>query len=157
MGKMVTALSKSKSLSGDDVMVSVPDEPNVNGLDSVRVAGYAAFGKLDWEVAVLDLEYDSIIDSPAGHIGDVRHLRFVGQECVVEVDLHGCERVTVDVCVSPRTSVVVELCTQHERGQSRILWSSGLTLTRIGPKLSSFYLRWPKSTRQPVRTAWVLL
>lgn len=157
MGKTLTALSRFRLLRGDDLMFSVPEDSSVNATESVRAAGYAAFAWLDWDMAVMDLEHDSAVDSPDGQINSVRHLRFVGHESMIEVDVLGSRCVIVDVSVSPTDSVVVELRTQDEHGQSTILWSRGLILTRIRPQLTSFFLRWPKSTRRPARTAWVLL
>ena len=157
MDKMVTALSRSRLLSGDDLMSSTPEDSKVDGPECVRAAGYAAFARLDRDIAIMDLEHDSVLDSPDGQSNSVRHLRFVGHDCMIEVDVLGSRCVIVDVSVSPTDSVVVELRTQDEHGQRTIPWSRGLMLTRIRPQLTSFFLRWPRSNRRPARTAWVLL
>jgi len=157
MDKMATALSRSRLPSGDDLMSSAPEDSNVDAPERVRAAGYAAFARLDRDMGVMDLEHDSVLDSPDGQSNDVRHLRFAGHECVIEIDLFGSRCVIVDVSVSPPDAVVVELRTLDEHGQNSIQWSRGLMLTRIRPQLTSFFLRWPESKRRPARTAWVLL
>jgi hypothetical protein len=123
----------------------------------LRAAGHAAYLDHDWDADVLDLVFDSIIDTPDGLSGEVRRLRFVGPDCTVHVDVRGNRRLTVDLRVSPTGPVVVESRTPGVRGPTRIAWSQGQAMLWLRPQLTSFLLRGPGSERGPARTAWVLL
>lgn len=125
--------------------------------DDLRTAGRAAYLDHRWDVDVLDLVFDSIVDTPGGLSGEVRSLRFVGRGCTVDVDLHGYRRVTPGLRVSPTGPVVVETRTWGVHGPRTTLWSQANATIWVRPQLTSFLLRWPGSDRPPARTAWVLL
>ncbi|HZO68788.1 MAG: hypothetical protein ACRDP9_07190 [Kribbellaceae bacterium] len=126
-------------------------------VDDLRAAGHAAYLDHDWDVAVLDLAFDSLVDTPHGRSAEVRRLRFAGHDCAVDVEVRGYTRLTVELWVSPAESVVVESRTPGLRGPRTILWTQGQAMTWMRPQLTSFLLRWPDSDRPPARTAWVLL
>lgn len=125
--------------------------------DEVAAAGRAAYLDHDWDVAVLDLVFDSLVDTVNGEQAQVRRLRFAGHDCIVEVAVSGDRLLTVDLKVSPGGPVVVESHTPGVRGPLAILWSHGRTMTWMRPQLTSFVLRWPTAGHLPVRTAWVPL
>lgn len=125
--------------------------------EALRAAGHAAYLDHDWDIPVLDLVFDSIVDTPHGLSAPVRRLRFVGQGCTVDVDVHGYSRLTVELRVSPSGPVWMESRTPGIRGPQTILWSQGQTIVWMRSQLTSFLLDWPESNRMPVRTAWVLL
>jgi hypothetical protein len=141
----------------DDAIPTIP--PN-----SVRTAGYAAYADrardqdVYGEIDVVDLVFDSLVDTANGVSDEIRRLRFVGQTCRVDVDVRGYQRRTATVRVWPAGPVVVESCAPGGRGRSPLVQSLGqLTMTWSRPQLTSFFLRWPGSDRRPVRTAWVIL
>ncbi len=126
-------------------------------LDDLRAAGHAAYLDHDFDTAVLDLAFDSLVDTPDGERAQVRRLRFAGHDCTVDVEVRGYTRLTVELKVTPAESVVVESRTPGLRGPRTILWTQGQAMTWMRPQLTSFLLRWPDSDRMPARTAWVLL
>ena len=133
------------------------DERLRNQVERAREAGRAAFGAHDWSSDVLDLEHDSLVDTPTGVTDPVRRLRFVGHCCVVEIDVSGAERLSFDVRVTPNDDAVVEMDTMEATGRTSSPWSPDLTVYRTKPRLTSFTVRWADSTRRPARTAWVLI
>jgi hypothetical protein len=112
-------------------------------LELLRSAGYAAFGKHERDLDVLDLVYDSLVDAP-GAGDDVRRLRFAGHGWDLDVDVRGQDQLTVDLRLSPAGPVVVEA-------------RAGDTDDPAAQRLVSFLLRWPGAARRPVRTAWIML
>ncbi|MGZ0146869.1 hypothetical protein ACXJJ3_07330 [Kribbella sp. WER1] len=100
----------------------------------LRSIGYAAFDRHDPDVGVLDLVFDSLVDTPGSE--GVRRLRFTGYGVTMDVER---TEVGVELRVLPAGPVVVEAC--------------GDEATR----LVSFLLRWPAGTQRSVRTAWVML
>ncbi|MFF0271276.1 hypothetical protein [Kribbella sp. NPDC004536] len=123
----------------------------------VAAAGRAAYLDHDWDLAVLDLVFDSLVDTPDGARLPVRRLRFAGHNCTVEVTTSGDRLLTVNLAVSPDGPVVVESHMPGVRGPLAILWSRGRTMTWMRPQLTSFVVRWPSTGHLPVRTAWVPL
>lgn len=109
----------------------------------LRSVGYAAFGRHERDLDVLDLVFDSLVDAP-DCCRDVRTLRFTGHGIALDVDVRGQGDLTVELRVSPTGPVVVE---------SRGAEGDGPTEAR----LVSFLLRWPGTPQRPVRTAWVML
>ncbi len=124
-------------------------------VEQVRATGHAAYLDHDRNLPVLDLVFDSLVDTADGVETAVRRLRFAGHDCVVEVTISGDRLLTVDLDVSPGGPVVVESHTPGIRGPLAILWSHGRTMTWMRPQLTSFVLRWPSAGHLPVRTAWV--
>ncbi|HZX01791.1 hypothetical protein [Kribbella sp.] len=100
----------------------------------LRSIGYAAFGRHDRDVDILDLVFDSLVDAPGTE--GVRRLRFAGQGVTLTVDRTACD---VELRVSPAGPVVVEACGDEATG------------------LVSFVLSWPGGLQRPVRTAWIIL
>lgn len=128
-------------------MISPPPERAAGEqIALLRSVGYAAFGRHERDLDVLDLVFDSIVDAPGGGEGrgDIRRLRFAGYGITLDVDVHGQTDLTIELRVSPSGPVVVE-----SRGGD----TDGPTAAR----LVSFLLRWPGSTQRPVRTAWIML
>jgi hypothetical protein len=125
--------------------------------DDDRAAGYAAFDEHGPDIDVLDLQFDSVVDSPDGATSQVRRLVFAGRDCTVEAQVRGKTRPTLDVRVSVAEPVVVELFTRTDGGRAAVAWTPGQPLNRTRPELSSIFVRWPESTRRPARTAWVLI
>ena len=126
-------------------------------LDDVRANGYAAYLHHDWDVAVLDLAFDTLVDGTDGSRSRVRRLRFAGYDCVLDVEVRGEQLLLVDLRVSPAGQVAIESRTPGASGPTRILSSRGYAQTRVRPQITSFLVHWPTSTRAPVRSAWVLL
>lgn len=124
-------------------------------VEQVRATGHTAYLDNDRDLPVLDLVFDSLVDTADGVEAAVRRLRFTGHDCTVEVIISGDRLLTVDVDVSPGGPVVVESHTPGIRGPLAILWSHGRTMTWMRPQLTSFVLRWPSAGHLPVRTAWV--
>ncbi|GAA3088926.1 hypothetical protein GCM10010530_13410 [Kribbella aluminosa] len=103
----------------------------------LRSIGYAAFGRHDRDVDILDLVFDSLLDTPGPDCADgVRRLRFAGHGVTLDVER---TELDVELRVSPAGPVVVEAC--------------GDEATR----LVSFRLRWDRGTQRTVRTAWIML
>ena len=94
-------------------------------------SGYAAFGRHERDLDVLDLVFDSLVDAP-DCCRDVRTLRFTGHGITLDVDVRGQGDLTVELRVSPTGPVVVE---------SRGAEGDGPAEAR----LVSFLLRWPGS------------
>jgi hypothetical protein len=109
----------------------------------LRSVGYAAFGRHERNLDVLDLVFDSLVDAPESRRDELRALRFAGHGITLDVDVRGRGDLTIELRVSPAGPVVVE-----SRGSE-----DGPTDAR----LVSFLLRWPGTTQRPVRTAWVML
>ena len=122
-------------------MIGPPERAAGEQIALLRSVGYAAFGRHERNLDVLDLVFDSLVDAHDG--SDVRRLRFAGHGITLDVDVHGQANLTIELRVSPSGPVVVE-----SRGAD-----DGPTAAR----LVSFLLRWPGSTRRPVRTAWIML
>lgn len=125
-------------------MIGPPERAVGEQIALLRSVGYAAFGRHERDLDVLDLVFDSLVDAPETCRGDVRRLRFAGYGIALDVDVRGQGDLTVELRVSPAGPVVVE---------SRGAEGDGPTDAR----LVSFLLRWPGTTQRPVRTAWVML
>jgi hypothetical protein len=124
-------------------MIGPPERAAGEQIALLRSVGYAAFGRHERDLDVLDLVFDSLVDAPeCGR--DVRTLRFTGHGIALDVDVRGQGDLTVELRVSPAGPVVVE---------SRGAEVDGPTEAR----LVSFLLRWPGTPQRPVRTAWVML
>ncbi|WP_460663976.1 hypothetical protein [Kribbella swartbergensis] len=123
-------------------MIGPPERAAGEQIALLRSVGYAAFGRHERDLDVLDLIFDSLVDAPESH-HDLRTLRFAGHGVTLDVDVRGHGDLTVELRVTPAGPVVVE-----SRGSD-----DGPTTAR----LVSFLLRWPGTTQRPVRTAWVLL
>ena len=106
----------------------------------LRSVGYAAFERHEQNLDVLDVVFDSLVDTPGADDG--RQLRFAGHGVTLDLHVHGRTDLTVDLRVSPPGPVLVE-----SRGDD----------AGLGTRLVSFLLRWPGSTQRPVRTAWIML
>jgi hypothetical protein len=100
----------------------------------LRSVGYAAFGRHERDLDVLDLIFDSLVDAPGAN--GARRLRFAGYG--VTLDVERTEQ-GAELRISPAGPVVVE-----SRGDE-------------ATQLVSFLLRWPGGTQRPVRTAWIML
>jgi len=125
-------------------------------LDDVRATGHGAYLDHDRDVAVLDLAFDSLVTTH-GPRSPVRRLRFAGHECTLDVEVRGETLLTVDLRVSPAGLVMFE---SHAPGASEpltILSSRGHAVTWMHSQLTTFVVRWPTTTRAPIRSAWVLL
>ncbi|MEU4198306.1 hypothetical protein AB0E69_40865 [Kribbella sp. NPDC026611] len=124
-------------------MIGPPERAAGEQIALLRSVGYAAFGRHERDLDVLDLVFDSLVDAPGTE--GVRQLRFIGHGVTLDVDVRGRHDLTVELRVTPSGPFVVE-----SRGDDN-----------SGPggqaRLVSFLLRWPGSTQRPVRTAWVLL
>ncbi|TDC27117.1 hypothetical protein [Kribbella albertanoniae] len=105
-----------------------------------RSVGYAAFGRHERDLDVLDVIFDSLVDAP-GNEG-CRRLRFGGHGITLDVDVRGQAELTVELRVSPYGPVQVESRGADGPGDTRLV---------------SFLLQWPNSTQRPVRTAWIML
>jgi hypothetical protein len=123
-------------------MIGPPERAVHEQIALLRSVGYAAFGRHERDLDVLDLIFDSIVDAPGST--DVRRLRFGGHGITLDVDVRGQVDLTIELRVSPSGPVMVE-----SRGGD----AEGPTEAR----LVSFLLRWPGSTQRPVRTAWIIL
>ena len=123
-------------------MIGPPERAAGEQIALLRSVGYAAFGRHERDLDVLDLIFDSIIDAPGSE--DVRRLRFAGHGITLDVDVRGQADLTIELRVSPSGPVMVE-----SRG--------GDTEGPTAARLVSFLLRWPGSTQRPVRTAWIIL
>lgn len=123
-------------------MIGPPERVVGEQVALVRSIGYAAFGRHERDLDVLDVVFDSLVDAPG--VDDVRRLRFAGHGVTLDVAVHGREDLTVELRISPSGPVVVE-----SRGDG--------TKTSDGARLVSFLLHWPGSTHRPVRTAWIVL
>ena len=116
-------------------MTTVPPERAAGEqIALLRSVGYAAFGRHERNLDILDLVFDSLIDAPGAE--GVRRLRFAGHGVTLDVKR---TQEGVELRVSPAGPVVVE--------------SRGDETTRLG----SFLLRWPGGAQRPVRTAWIIL
>jgi hypothetical protein len=130
-------------------MIGPPERAAGEQIALLRSVGYAAFGRHERDLDVLDLVFDSLVDAPG--TDGVRRLRFAGHGVTLDVDvhldipvdIHGEGDLTVELWVSPSGPVVVE--------------SRGDTEGPTAARLVSFLLRWPGSTHRPVRTAWIML
>jgi hypothetical protein len=123
-------------------MIGPPERAAGEQIALLRSVGYAAFGRHEQDLDVLDLVFDSLVDAPGAD--DIRRLRFMGHGITLDVDVHGHTNLTVELRVAPSGPVVVE-----SRGGE----AEGPTKARV----VSFLLRWPGSTQRPVRTAWIIL
>ena len=123
-------------------MIGPPERAAGEQIALLRSVGYAAFGRHERDLDVLDLVFDSIIDAPGSE--DSRRLRFAGHGITLDVDVHGQADLTIELRVSPSGPVAVE-----SRG--------GVAVGPTAARLVSFLLRWPGSTQRPVRTAGIKL
>ncbi|MEV4261810.1 hypothetical protein [Kribbella sp. NPDC049584] len=125
-------------------MIGPPERAVGEQIALLRSVGYAAFGRHERGLDVLDLIFDSILDAPGS--GDVRRLRFSGHGITLDVDIHesGRSGLTIELRVSPSGPVVVESRGGDAEGPN-------------GARLVSFLLRWPGTAQRPVRTAWIML
>ncbi|WP_350277231.1 hypothetical protein [Kribbella sp. HUAS MG21] len=121
-------------------MIGPPERAAGEQIALLRSVGYAAFGRHEQDLDVLDLVFDSLVDAPG--CDDVRRLRFAGHGLTVDVDVRGRTDLTVELRVTPAGPVVVE-----SRGDD----------SPEDARLVSFLLRWPGSAQRPVRTAWIML
>jgi hypothetical protein len=137
------------------------DNPEDRRQAELRAAGHAAYFDHDWDAGVLDLVFDSVVDSvvetPDERSGGVRRLRFTGAGHEIDAEVRGGGQLTVDVRIVPAGPVVVEAHTTGGQGPTTIVWCQGRARIWLRPQLTSFLLRWPGTDRQPIRTAWVLL
>lgn len=124
-------------------MIGPPERAAGEQIALLRSVGYAAFGRHERNLDVLDLVFDSLVDAPESCRDEVRALRFAGHGITLDVDVRGRGDLTIELRVSPAGPVVVE-----SRGSE-----DGPTNAR----LVSFLLRWPGTAQRPVRTAWVML
>jgi hypothetical protein len=124
-------------------MIGPPERAAGEQIALFRSVGYAAFGRHERNLDVLDLVFDSLVDAPDRRRDEVRTLRFAGYGVTLDVDVRGRADLTIELRVSPAGPVVVEA-----RGAD-----DGPTQAR----LVSFLLRWPGTTQRPVRTAWIML
>ena len=123
-------------------MIGPPERAVGEQVALVRSVGYAAFGRHEQDLDVLDVVFDSLVDAPG--VDDVRRLRFAGHGVTLDIDVLGRDGLTVELRISPSGPVVVE-----SRGDD--------SETEDGARLVSFLLHWPGSTHRPVRTAWIML
>src|SRR4051794_13874670 len=112
-------------------MMGPPEPAAGEQIALLRSVGYAAFGRHERNLDVLDLVYDSLVDSPVPPtegptsseelaipggsaaseglaIDDVRRLRFAGHGVTLDVDVHGRADLTIELRVAPAGPVVVE-------------------------------------------------
>jgi hypothetical protein len=122
-------------------MIGPPERAGGEQIALLRSVGYAAFKRHERNLDVLDLVFDSLVDTPDS-ARDVRRLRFAGHGVTVDVDVHGQDELTIELRVSPAGPVMVE-----SRGAD----------DPLAARLVSFLLRWPGTTQRPVRTAWIML
>ncbi len=127
-------------------MIGPPERATGEQIALLRSVGYAAFGRHERDLDVLDLVFDSIVDAPGRD--DIRRLRFAGHGITLDVDVHGQADLTIELRVSPSGPVVVE-----SRGGE----ADGPAGRSTGARLVSFLLRWPGGTQRPVRTAWIIV
>jgi hypothetical protein len=125
-------------------MIGPPERAAGEQIALLRSVGYAAFGRHERDLDVLDVVFDSLVDAPGSSRDEIRTLRFAGYGLTLDVDVRGRADLTIELRVSPVGPVVVEA-----RGAD----SDGPTQAR----LVSFLLRWPGTTQRPVRTAWIML
>jgi hypothetical protein len=118
-------------------MIGPPERAPREQIALVRSIGYAAFGRHERDLDVLDLVFDSLVDQPGAD--DVRRLRFAGNGVTLDVQR---TTLTVELWVSPAGPVVVEARGGDGPGDAQLV---------------SFLLRWPGSAQRPVRTAWIML
>ncbi|MEU8222890.1 hypothetical protein [Kribbella sp. NPDC048915] len=118
-------------------MIGPPERVTSEQIALLRSVGYAAFSRHERDLNVLDLVFDSWLDTPGEQ--DVRLLRFTGHGVTLDVERAGD---SVELRISPPGPVEVE------------------TRGGVGPggrRLVSFLLRWPGGRQRPVRTAWIML
>jgi hypothetical protein len=121
-------------------MTLPPPERACTQIALVRSVGYAAFGRHERDLDVLDVIFDSLVDAP-GNEG-CRQLRFAGHGITLDVDVRGQVELSVELRVTPYGPVQVESRGAEGPGDTRLV---------------SFLLQWPNSTQRPVRTAWIML
>ena len=114
-------------------MIGPPERAAGEQIALLRSVGYAAFGRHERDLDVLDLVFDSIIDAPGSE--DVRRLRFAGHGITLDVDVHGQADLTIELRVSPSGPVAVESRggggegAPPPRGGSWVVtWAGGTTL-----------------------------
>lgn len=135
--------------SGADQDPPVPDE--------VLAAARSVFADRAGDVVVLDLVADSVLDHPAGQTGDVRALRFAGEDCSVDVAVHGVRHLSVGIRAWPSGRIAVEAQVRRSEGREVTRYPCVPLLTPVSPGVTSFHVHWPDGEHAPVRTAWVLL
>jgi hypothetical protein len=125
-------------------MIGPPERAAGEQIALFRSVGYAAFGRHERNLDVLDVVFDSLVDVPDSRGDEIRSLRFAGYGVTLDVDVHGRADLTVELRVSPAGPVVVEARGADSDGPAQA-------------RLVSFLLRWPGTTQRPVRTAWIML
>ncbi|MET7281257.1 hypothetical protein ABZS29_23670 [Kribbella sp. NPDC005582] len=121
-------------------MTLPPPERACTQIALVRSVGYAAFGRHERDLDVLDVVFDSLVDAPGND--ECRRLRFAGHGITLDVDVRGRAELSVELRVTPYGPVQVESRGAEGPGDTRLV---------------SFLLQWPNSTQRPVRTAWIML
>lgn len=123
----------------------------------IRRAALAAFLNYDWDLMVLDLCGDSLVDTAAAPDGNCRSLRFVRGGCRVDAEVHGIDRLTVDVRIHPHGAVTVAALGHDMHGTMTVATIDTKGPTELPSGLTSFLLRWTDDEHPPARTAWVVL
>ena len=118
-------------------MIGPPERVAGEQIALLRSVGYAAFGRYERDLDVLDLVFDSLVDTP-GEVGG-RRLRFAGHGVTLDVERTA---ETAELRVMPAGPVVVEARGGDGPGDTQLV---------------SFLLRWPGGNQRPVRTAWIML
>ncbi len=96
-------------------MIGPPERAAGEQIALLRSVGYAAFGRHERDLDVLDLVFDSLVDAPGSTGDEVRRLRFAGHGITLDVDVRGQADLTVELRVSPSGPVVVESRGADER------------------------------------------
>lgn len=125
--------------------------------ERVRTEGYASLADHDWDLEVLDLSFDSLLDSPTSAPGAARQLRFASGSCTVEAKVRGRDQLTVEILTRPAGRVVIAARNLGRCGLDTIIWPGRRQLTALRPGLTTFLLHWPHAERGPARTAWLVL
>lgn len=142
-----------------DIASSSDELMSGSDLDQQHTAGASAFAYHDRDAEIAGLAFDSVVDTPSGEYDDVRRLRFVGSDCVIDVEVFGFRRRTVEVVdVSAAGSAVVATVSVHAicTGEPTV-WAPGHTLPPQRLALTSFVVRWTDPHRRTVRTAWIAM
>ncbi|MGH3097560.1 MAG: hypothetical protein ACRDMV_16375 [Streptosporangiales bacterium] len=123
----------------------------------IRQAALAVYLDYDWDLMVLDLCFDSLVDTAAAQQGSSRSLRFVRGGCRVEFDVRGVDRLSIDLGIHPRGEVTVAALGRDTHGTMTVATIADKGPTDLPPGLTSLLLRWPDGEHPPARTAWVVL
>lgn len=125
--------------------------------NDVQAVGHALIDDHDWDVDVLDLVFDSVLDDTAGLVDGVRSLRFAGPDREVEVDVRGHVYLSVDLRIRPDDPVAVSALAKSRADPGTVTWQCERELACLPAGLTSFLFEWSQPDRRPARTAWVLL